>query len=468
MEMGWDIGWKILWFIIGVSLLVTVHEFGHFWVARKLGFKVLRFSVGFGKPLIKKIGRAPDYTEYVIAALPLGGYVRMLDERDGRVDPADRPRAFGSKPPWQRILVMLAGPAANIIFAVAVLWGIFWLNGIEHMRAVVDKVALSSPAAQAGLRPGDEVLRIDGEPVRDQGDATLGLLDAITSDGEARIDVRDRDGQERNVTLSVPDEDQRRRLTEPAKLYTGLGFQFWLPRFPALVGGVKPDGPAARAGLKAGDEIIAIDGAPIRSFNELVDYVNARPAQAMVMTVRRAGGDDALVRLTTLRDEVEGRVIGRILIDPPRDAKLTVPPEMMTRSDLGLFGALGYSVGKSWQMTAAQAKFFWRMLTGKMSTKNISGFITIARYSGDAARSGPGDFLMLLVLLSLSLGFLNLLPIPILDGGQIVFQLVEWAKGAPLSERAQLVGQQAGLLLLVLLMGVALFNDLSGIFAGRG
>ena len=461
-----EFGWIVLWFIIAVSLLVTVHEFGHFWVARKLGFKVLRFSVGFGKPLFKKIGPAPDYTEYVIAALPLGGYVRMLDERDGHVDPADRPRSFGSKPPWQRILVMLAGPAANIIFAVLVLWGLFWFKGIEHMRAVVEKVTLSSPAAEAGLRSGDEVLRIDGERVRDQGDATLGLLDAITGDGAASIDVRGSDGRERSINLAVPDAEQRRRLTEPARLYTGLGFQFWIPRMPATVGEVFPDGPAARAGLLAGDEIIAIDGSPIRSFNELVDYVNARPAQEMVLTARRAG-TDVLVRLTTARAEVEGRVIGRIHIAPSKDAKVTIPPQMLTRSELGPLGSLTYSVGKSWQMTVAQAKFFWRMLTGKMSTKNISGFITIARYSGDAARAGPDNFLMLLVLLSLSLGFLNLLPIPILDGGQIVFQLVEWVKGAPLSERTQLMGQQAGLLLLVLLMGVALFNDLTGIFAGR-
>jgi regulator of sigma E protease len=462
-----EFGWIVLWFIIAVSLLVTVHEFGHFWVARKLGFKVLRFSVGFGKPLYKKVGRAPDYTEYVIAALPLGGYVRMLDERDGRVDPADLPRSFGSKPPWQRILVMLAGPAANIIFAVLLLWGLFWFQGIERPRAVVDKVLVDSLAASAGLRAGDEMLQIDGEPVRDQGDAILGLLDAVSGDGEARIDVRGSDGRERNLQLSVPDEAQRHKLTEPARLYSGLGFQFWMPRIPAIIGGVMPDGPAAEAGLMPGDEVIAIDGAPIRSFGELVDYVNARPAQSMVFTLRRAGGD-VLARLTTTRDVVDGRVIGRIRVEPPKDAKTTIPPGMMTRSELGPLGALNYSVDKSWQMTVAQGKFFWRMLTGNMSTKNISGFITIARYSGDAARSGPDDFLMLLVLLSLSLGFLNLLPIPILDGGQIVFQLIEWAKGAPLSERAQMMGQQAGLLLLVLLMGVALFNDLSGIFAGRG
>jgi regulator of sigma E protease len=458
-----ELGWNTLWFIVGVSLLVTVHEFGHFWVARKLGFKVLRFSVGFGKPLLKKIGGAPDHTEYVIAAVPLGGYVRMLDERDGAVSPADLPRAFTSKPPWQRILVLLAGPAANILFAVLVLWALFWINGIEHVRAVVDKVTANSPAAAAGLRAGDEIQEIDGARIDDQGDASLALLDAVSDDGEAVIGVRGRDGAERSVTLSVPDPEQRHKLTEPDRLYLGLGFHFWIPRIPAVVGGVIADGPGERAGLLAGDEIVAVDDSPIRSFNELVDYVNARPAQTMTLTLRR-GGERLLKRVTTTREVVEGRVIGRLRIEPPKKFEVTIPDAMKTHTELGPIGALSYSVGKAWQMTVAQAKFFVRMLTGQVSFKNISGAISIAEYSGDAASAGLENFLMLLVLLSLSLGFLNLLPIPILDGGQIVFQVAEWAKGGPLSDRTYMVGQQAGLLLLVLLMGVALFNDLSRIF----
>jgi len=461
-----EFGWNTLWFIVGVSLLVTVHEFGHFWVARRLGFKVLRFSVGFGKPLFKRIGKAPDHTEYVIAAVPLGGYVRMLDERDGEVPRADLPRAFASKPPWQRILVMLAGPAANILFAIVVLWALFWANGLDHVRAVVDKVTVNSPAAAAGLRAGDEIFDIDGTPINDQGDASLALLDAVSGDGEAAIAVRTKDGHERRLTLSIPDPEQRHRLTEPDQLYLGLGFHFWFPRVPAIVGVVLPDGPGARAGLQAGDQIVAVDDTPIRSFNEFGDYVNARPEQTITLTVRR-DGVQMLKRLTTVREVEQGRVIGRVRIEPPKNFEVTIPDEMRTHTDLGPFGALGYSVSKAWQMTSAQAKFFVRMLTGQVSTKNISGFISIAKYSGDAAHAGLENFLMLLVLLSLSLGFLNLLPIPILDGGQIVFQIAEWAKGGPLSDRAYMVGQQAGLLLLVLLMGVALFNDLSGIFGSH-
>jgi regulator of sigma E protease len=282
-----EFGWSALWFIIAVSLLVTVHEFGHFWVARKLGFKVLRFSVGFGKPLLKKIGGAPDHTEYVIAAVPLGGYVRMLDERDGAVPPADLPRAFASRPPWQRILVLLAGPAANILFAIVVLWAMFWVNGVVHVRALVDKVTTQSPAAAAGLRVGDEIQDIDGTRILDQGDASFALLDAVSDDGVAVIGVRGKDGHERSVTLNIADPGQRHKLTEPDQLYLGLGFQFWYPRLPAIVGEVMPEGPAERGGLLAGDEIVAVDDTPIRSFNELVDYVNARPAQTMTLTVRR-------------------------------------------------------------------------------------------------------------------------------------------------------------------------------------
>ncbi len=461
-----EIGWSALWFIVAVSLLVTIHEFGHFWVARKLGFKVLRFSVGFGKPLLKRIGGAPDHTEYVIAAVPLGGYVRMLDERDGAVPTADLPRAFTRRPPWQRILVLLAGPAANILFAVIVLWAMFWVNGIVHVRALVDKVMTNSPAATAGMRVGDEILEIDGTRVLDQGDASFALLDAMSDDGVAVIGVRGKDRQEREVTLNIPDPEQRHKLTEPDQLYLGLGFQFWYPRLPAIVGEVMPDSPAERGGLLAGDEIVAVDDTPMRSFNELVDYVNARPAQTMTLTVRR-DGNQLLKRVTTTREVEQGRVIGRLRFKPPKNVEVTIPDEMKSHTELGPVSALSYSVGKAWQMTAAQAKFFVRMITGSVSTKNISGFISIAKYSGDAAHAGLENFLMLLVLLSLSLGFLNLLPIPILDGGQIVFQVAEWAKGGPLSDRIYMVGQQAGLLLLVLLMGVALFNDLSGIFGAN-
>jgi regulator of sigma E protease len=458
-----EIGWNILWFIVGVSLLVTVHEFGHYWVARKLGFKVLRFSVGFGKPLYKKVGKAPDRTEFVIAAVPLGGYVRMLDERDGEVPPEDLPRAFASKPPWQRILVMLAGPAANILFAILVLWGIFWVNGISHVKAVVDRVIVDSPAYHAGLRNGDELLSIDGELVLDRLDATLGLLDAVSDDGRAVMRVRDRNGVERTATIAITDPAARHKLTEPNHLYLGLGFDYWQPTPAPVIGKVIPGGPADKAGLLPGDEVKAIDGTAVRNFIELADYINARPEQEIEITVRREGVDLSR-RATTMRGrDASGREIGRLQIEP-KEVAVAIPPHMRTVTEAGALGSLGHAAGEAWQMTVAQAKFFVRMLTGDVSVKNVSGFVSIAIQAGESARDGFLSFLWLLVLLSLSLGFLNLLPIPILDGGQIVFQLAEWVKGRPLSDRIYIVGQQAGLLLLVLLMGLALFNDLTPFF----
>jgi regulator of sigma E protease len=459
-----QIGWNILWFIIGVSLLVTVHEYGHFWVARKLGFKVLRFSVGFGKPLFKRVGAAPDHTEFVIAAVPLGGYVRMLDERDGAVAPEDLPRAFASKPPWQRILVMLAGPAANILFAILVLWVLFWSTGLNFHKPVVGDVLLGTPAAAAGFRSGDEFVSLGGEAVRDHGDVVLGLLDMVSDEGSVAVDMRGRDGRLRHLTLSVPDEAQRRKLTEPQALFRGLGFDFWRPSSPARLGSVIPGGPAELAGLKAGDLVVAADGVRIQDYRQLAQYINARPGQAVLLDVKRAD-ENITVRVDVARDQDGERVIGRIRITEDIASVPPYPKELTTHVTLGPIESLGMSMDRAWELTVTQAKFFVRMLTGDVSIKNLSGAISIAEYAGDSARAGAGSFIMLLVLLSLSLGFLNLLPIPILDGGQIVFQLAEWAKGRPLSDRTYMVGQQAGLLLLVLLMGVALFNDISGIAA---
>lgn len=461
-----QIGWNLIWFIVGVSLLVTVHEFGHFWVARKLGFKVLRFSVGFGKPLYKYVGAAPDHTEYVLAAIPLGGYVRMLDERDGQVDEADRARSFQSKPPWKRILVMLAGPAANFLFAILVLWGMFWVTGIDNNKPVVGDVLAGSPAALAGLRSGDELREIGGAVTRDHGDVALGLLDAMSDDGRVVVQVLGRDGSTRTLTLSVPDAVDRHKLTEPHHLFRGLGFNFWTPPIPALLGEPVPGGPAAAAGLKAGDLVLSADGVRVENQSRFVEYIRARPGQTIVLTLDRKG-ERISAPVKVARIEEQGKSFGRISIDVTSPREIKFPPEMTTHIALGPIESLQYAAARTWQLTVAQAKFFVRMITGQVSIKNLSGAISIAGYAGDSARAGPDNFIMFLVLISLSLGFLNLLPIPILDGGQVVFQLAEWAKGAPLSDRAYLVGQQAGLAMLVLLMGVALFNDLSGVFAAH-
>ncbi|HXC60411.1 MAG TPA: RIP metalloprotease RseP [Steroidobacteraceae bacterium] len=453
MNLSWE---HLLAFLFAVGLLVTVHEFGHYWVARRLGFKVLRFSVGFGKPLWKRVAGA-DRTEYVIAAIPLGGYVKLLDEREAPVDIEEQPRAFNRRPHWQRILVLLAGPAFNIVFAILLLAVLFFLNGVTQVRAVVGDVLPDSLAARAGMVSGDEILQLDGDAVGDQSDVVVGLLEQMTADGHVELVLRNAAGESRTAVLDVPDSAERRKLTEPENLLHGLGFGFWRPPLPAVVGGVVADGPAARAGVQAGDEILAINGTAVASFSDLQQHVEQHIGDSVLLSLRRAGADVA-ARVEVQPAQQDGRRVGRIGIESRRSGKL--PESMIRHSAVGAGQALAMGASEAWRMTALQARVFWKMIQGHVSLKNLSGPLTIAEYAGDTARGGPAEFAGFLVLISLSLGFLNLLPIPILDGGQIVYQLVEWIKGSPLSERAQVVGQQVGIGLLVLMMGVALFNDI--------
>ena len=452
-----NILWYALWFVVAVGLLVTVHEFGHYWVARRFGFKILRFSIGFGKPLYKRIA-GPDRTEYVIAALPLGGYVKMLDEREGPVEPHELSRSFTRKPPWQRIVVLLAGPAFNIAFAILVLWGMFWVSGVTEVKPVIGEVTQNSVAARGGLRSGDEVLEINGDAIAGQPDLLFGLLDAMSGAGEAALLVRGQDGATRSATLAVPDSAARRKLTEPTGLFSGLGFRFWAPPVPPVIGQIAPDSPAQQAGLQAGDRILAIGDKPIADFRDIVAATSGtQPGDSLVVRYERSGSEHT-ARVTAGSHKVDGRSVGFIGVG--QVGGIRYPDSMMLHTDLGPVDSLQHAAVQAWDMTALQARLVWRMLLGNVSLKNLSGPISIAEFAGESATDGVAPFLGFLVLISLSLGFLNLLPIPILDGGQIVFQLVEWLKGTPLSERAQMFGQQVGIALLVLLMGVALFNDI--------
>jgi regulator of sigma E protease len=447
--------WYVLWFVVAVGLLVTVHEFGHFWVARRLGFKVLRFSVGFGRPLLSRVaGR--DRVEYVIAAIPLGGYVKMLDEREGPVAPADLPRSFTRRPPWQRIVVLLAGPAFNILFAILVLWAMLWVSGVTELRPTVGDVMPGSVAARAGLKSGDDIRSINGSEVNNRRDVIFGLLDAMSARGEADMSVRAADGTLREARLVVPDAAERRRLTEPAELFRGLGFAFWVP-VDGVVGQVTAGGAAQRAGLKAGDRIVSIAGAPVKTFDDVVRLVSARPDASVAVGYER-DGVERTAQLQTSGEKYNGKRVGRIGVS-------AYPESMLQHFDLSPTQALSRAGDEAWSMTILQGRLFWRMVLGRVSLKNLSGPLSIAEFAGESAEAGVASFMSFLVLISLSLGFLNLLPIPILDGGQIVFQVVEWLKGSPLSERAQAVGQQVGIALLIVLMGVALYNDIARQFS---
>ena len=449
--------WSVLGFVVAVSLLVAVHEYGHFWAARKLGFKVLRFSVGFGPTLWRRVAGA-DRTEYVLAALPLGGYVKLLDEREGPVDAAEVSRSFTRRPPWQRILVLLAGPGFNFAFAILLLWGMLWIVGSPDVRAVVGGVAAGSPAARAGLRADDEIIRLDDALVQGRGDVVLGLIDAMSGDGVTRLAVRSASGAERELELRVDNLAERRALTEPSALMRGVGLRFWSQPVPARIGRVLPAGPAEQAGLQVGDLITAIDGEPVGDFVAMGEALAARPNREVAIRYER-GGVLATTTVRTSADLVDGREVGRIRIETLPSAPL--PDSMIVHRHFGPVQAFGESLQRTWDMTVLQAKMFARMIIGQVSLKNLSGPITIAEYAGDSARSGLTGFVGFLVLISLSLGFLNLLPIPMLDGGQIIYQSIEWIKGSPLSERVQAAGQSVGIALLCLLMGVALFNDLA-------
>jgi regulator of sigma E protease len=447
----------VLAFIVAIGVLVAVHEYGHFWMARRLGIRVLRFSIGFGRPLWSR--RGADGTDYVLAAIPLGGYVKLLDEREGPVAAASLSQAYNRKPVWARILVLLAGPVANFLFAVAAYWVLF-VAGVPALKPVVGDVAVDSIAARAGLRPGDEIVGVGTRDTGSREGAVLALLEELMKGQGIELRLRDAGGSTRSVELRTAADS--RSLTEPGALLPGLGFDFWYPEVPARIGKIVPGSPAERAGLREGDQILAVDDQPVADFAALVDLVQPRPGARLELSVSRDGATIGVPVEVESQREGE-RLVGRIGLQPAPPADL--PEGMRTLERYGPVEALTRATGKTWDMSALTVRMLWNVATGDVSAKNLSGPINIAEYAGFSARQGILAFLSFLAIVSVSLFVLNLLPIPILDGGQIVYQLAELAKGSPLSERAQAVGQQIGLLLLLVLMSFAFYNDLSRLFS---
>lgn len=448
----------VITFIIAIGILVAVHEFGHYWVARRLGIKVLRFSIGFGKPLWQRVA-GKDQVEYVISAIPLGGYVKLLDEREGNVPEADLHRSFNRAPVWKRIAVLLAGPVFNLIFAVAMYWVLF-TAGQPELRPIVGEVTAESIASRAGLKYEDTILAIDGKPVATLESAMLGTLDDLIDDGTITMRVRGIDGTERDVIMQTG--EQRRALTQADTMLTGLGFDFWRPRVVADVGQLVDDGAAKKAGLVVGDRIVAVDQQPVADFQQLVTLIRAKPNQGITLTVER--GDQTLQFPMTVSAAVEnGEPVGRIGVGPSGTVLESgiKRDDMLTMTKYGPLAALSQATVKTWETSVFTLKIVGRIVTGDVSLKNISGPIAIAETTGFAVRQGWRTFLSTLALISISLGVLNLLPIPILDGGQIVYQLAELVKGKPVSERAQLFGQQIGIAVLILMMSLAFYNDIA-------
>jgi regulator of sigma E protease len=438
-------------FIVAIGVLVTVHEFGHFWVARRLGIKVLRFSVGFGKPLWKRtFGK--DKTELVIAALPLGGYVKMLDEREGEVAAAELPRAFNRQPVKTRIAVVVAGPAFNFLFAIMVYWAMF-VTGVPGLKPLVGEVTPASYAAEAGILSGDEILAVAGEPTATWEATVLALLEA-SLDGldTVAVAVRDADGQERHlqVHFETPDE-----LLKKGGVLDNFGLSPWQPL--AVIESLVAGGAGERAGLLPGDQVVVANDVAVGSWKQWVDIVRERPDQNIAVQVLRDGEG---VKLTVRPDTIteKGREIGRIgaYVQLPDDEQRAAMRVVVSH---GLLKAIPAALNKTWEMTTLTLRTLWKMVTGRASIENLSGPITIAQYAGQSAAIGLAAFLGFLGIVSVSLGVLNLLPIPVLDGGHLLFYLVELATGRPVAESVQVAGQKLGIVLLLGLMSLAFYND---------
>jgi regulator of sigma E protease len=397
-----------------------------------------------------------DGTEYKIGLLPFGGYVRLVDAREGEVSPADRRASFQGRPVWARILMLLAGPGANFLFALLAFWVLF-LAGVPGLRPVVGEVRAGAAAAVAGLRSGDELLAVDNSAVATREAALLAMISGVVRDGELALRVRGVSGGERILSLVVPPA-QRLGVTEPGAWSAGFGFQFTRPLMPPVIGAVVPGQPAERAGLRAGDVLVRVAGAPVADFEDVVAQIAPRPGAALRLEFRR-GTTVQGVELVPAAVQDGPRTVGRIGITPGVVGDW--PPGMETREQYGPLAAVGPALRETWGKSALTLKFLTHMFTGSVSVKNISGPISIATAAGVTALEGPGYYLQFLAVISLSLAVLNLLPVPVLDGGQVVFQLAELLKGKPLSERVQQFGQQAGMALLVLLMGLAFYNDIA-------
>jgi regulator of sigma E protease len=440
----------LLAFVVTLGVLIVIHEYGHYWVARRCGVKVLRFSIGFGRPLWKRVAGA-DRTEWVVAAIPLGGYVRMLDERDhddAPIDPLDLPRAFNRQPVWKRTAIVLAGPAANLLLAILVYWGLNVVGVMEPKALVSDPVA-DTPAQRAGFQAGDLVVAVDGQSVRSFNELSWLVLQRAVERTRFDVTIERPEGVPRTLTLDlrefVPGDLDANPLPR-----VGLRPASSQPR----IGKVTEGGAAEVAGLRSGDRVIEIDQHPMRSARDLIDIVRASAEKPLAVVVDREGVQVNLTVIPARARDDKGSEFGRI------GAEIGERPPLVKVS-YGPVESLALAAGKTWETAAFSLRMLWKMITGEASLKNLSGPVTIADYAGQTARIGPAAFFSFLALVSISLGVLNLLPIPMLDGGHLLYYLIEIIKGSPPADWIVQWGQRAGVGLLFLLTALALYNDLT-------
>lgn len=448
---------SIFSFIVAIAILVTIHEFGHFWVARKLGVKVLRFSVGFGKPLWSKIGA--DETEYQVAAIPLGGYVKMADEREGNVAEEDLPRAFNRQSVWKRFAIVAAGPIANFLFAI-VAFACMYMVGVNGVKPIIGKVAEDSIAMQVGIQEDDLITSINGQAVVSWQTASITMVSQALETGVIEVATTGNNGSQDTHQIDLSDS---RKLLGDEMLLDYLGIQPWRPTLDATIGALSPNGAATRAGIKTGDQVISAAGEQVADWSAYVDIIRASPDQEIEVVVRR---ESQTITLQVTPEGVveQGTMVGKIGAGPKIDPNAY--DRVRVKEKFGFFSSIGKGVEQTWNLTTLTVRVLTKLVTGQASTKNISGPISIAEYAGVSAAIGLAAFLGFLAMISVSLGILNLLPIPILDGGHLMFYLIEMIKGSPVSAAFEAAGQRLGIAMLGGLMFLAFYNDLSRLFTG--
>jgi regulator of sigma E protease len=450
----------LLAFIVTLGVLITVHEYGHFQVARWFNVKVLKFSIGFGRPLYRrKIGK--DGTEFILAAFPLGGYVKMLDEREtspeAPVSEADLPRAFNRQPVWKRMAIVSAGPAANLLLAILLYWVLF-MQGVTGLKPILGEIPADTPAAQANVKAGGVIEAVAGQPVASWQDVRLQLLQASADMSQVSLKILYGEREYHLHQLALPKSDE---VAED--ILQRLGLNPFRPSVPPVVGEVIAGSAAERAGLQPGDRILEAEGARINQWDELVNIVRKHPGKPLTLTLNR---DDAQLSLQVTPEAAKegGTEIGRIgAAYQMNEADLE---QFLVHTEYTPVAAMGRAIGKTWETSVFSLKMLGNMITGAMSWKGLSGPVTIASFAGQSADAGWKTFLAFLALVSISLGILNLLPVPVLDGGHLLYYMVEIVKGSPVSEQAMGIGYRIGFVLLGILMACALYNDITRLITG--
>ena len=443
---------SIIAFIISVGLLITFHEFGHFSVARFFDIKVLRFSIGFGRPIYTRhFGR--DRTEFTICLLPLGGYVKMLDDREGTVVQQEKAREFNGKPLWQRFLIVLAGPFFNFIFAI-IAYSLIYTIGINALKPIIGHVETTSIASSSGFAEGQEILSINGLSTPTWPTVIDSLVNHVVSGDVVDIQVVNNSGEKQVLSLNLSSIS----IDEMAdgKLLNKLGLNIVKLKLPPIIGEIEKNGPAQSSGLLQNDRIIAVNSNLVDSWQEWVEIIQENPDKSLNVELLR---DEALINieLRPKNYELNGKNIGRIGARPAVNDDLYSSYFALEQYSLHL--AILRAFDKTWEMSVLTLKVLAKMITGDASVKNLSGPISIAKYAGQSASIGATALLTFLAIVSISLGVLNLLPIPLLDGGHLVYYVIEFFTGKPVSDSVQMTGQQIGIVLLFGLMGLALYND---------